>query len=203
MRYVCEKSVGPNPTCKFRSGKVILQQAIERDQMQKLLATGKTDLLQRFISKKGRPFKAYLVAKDGEVSFEFEPRPAKTKRAGGKSAAPKEPPPKIDFTGKESIGQCPKCGGKVFDTEAGYLCEKSQAEKRPCKFKLSKVILQQPIEPAQAVKLLTDGRTDLLKEFVSSKTGKNFSAFLVMDDTGKANFEFPPRESETTAAGSQ
>ena len=40
---------------------MILQQPIEREQMQKLLATGRTDLLTRFISKKGRPFKAFLV----------------------------------------------------------------------------------------------------------------------------------------------
>ena len=54
------------------------------------------------------------------------------------------------------MGKCPKCGGKVFDTEAGYLCEKSQAEAKPCKFKISKAILEQPIEPAQAQKILAD-----------------------------------------------
>ena len=47
--------------------------------MQKLLTTGKTDLLHRFISKKGRPFSAFLVkGGDGKVSFEFAPREAKT-----------------------------------------------------------------------------------------------------------------------------
>src|SRR5262245_64731835 len=51
-------------TCDFRSGKVILQRPIEREQMNKLLATGKTDLLERFISRKGRPFKAFLVLTD-------------------------------------------------------------------------------------------------------------------------------------------
>ncbi|MEO7402105.1 MAG: DNA topoisomerase III, partial [Burkholderiales bacterium] len=58
LSYVCEKSVGPGKTCDFRSGKVILQRAIEPEQVTKLLAGGKTDLLQRFISKKGRPFNA-------------------------------------------------------------------------------------------------------------------------------------------------
>ncbi|MGH8747413.1 MAG: topoisomerase C-terminal repeat-containing protein, partial [Burkholderiales bacterium] len=52
-----------------------------------LLATGKTDLLQRFISKKGRPFKAYLIKNaEGRVGFEFEPR--KSKAASATSSAP-------------------------------------------------------------------------------------------------------------------
>ncbi len=78
VSYLCEKSVGPQPGCDFRSGKIILQQSIERAQMQKLLATGRTDLLPRFISRKGRPFKAYLVkTPGGKIGFEFMARPAK------------------------------------------------------------------------------------------------------------------------------
>jgi len=193
MSFVCEKAVGAGRTCDFRVGKVILQQAVERPQVQKLLQTGKTDLLDKFISKKGRPFKAYLVVKEGSVGFEFEPRPARAKK--GAAGEPKAPPVKIDFTGQEPIGKCPKGGGKVFETEKAYLCEKTQAKKRPCKFKINKVILQQPIERAQAAKFLADNRTDLLTNFIS-KAGRPFPAYLVMDDTGKVNFEFPPREAE-------
>ena len=78
MSYVCEAAVGPARTCDFRSGKIILQRPIERAQMERLLATGKTDLLHKFISKKGRPFSAFLVrGPDGKVGFEFAPRVAK------------------------------------------------------------------------------------------------------------------------------
>ncbi len=78
MAYVCEKAVGTPRTCDFRSGKIILQQQIEREQMEKLLATGKTDLLTRFISKRGRPFKAFLVkTPGGKIGFEFQARVAK------------------------------------------------------------------------------------------------------------------------------
>jgi DNA topoisomerase-3 len=197
MAYLCEKSVGAQRSCDFRASKVILQQAIERAQVEKLLASGKTDLLPKFISKKGRPFKAFLVLKDGKIGFEFEPRPARAKRAGGKSSEPKEPAVKIDFTGKQAVGKCPKCEGQVFETETAYLCEKSQAEKRPCKFKAGKTILQQPIDLAQATKLLASGRTDLLTQFIS-KGGKPFSAYLVLDEMGKVGFEFPPREAEAS-----
>ena len=194
MRFLCEKSVGAQRSCDFRVGKIILQQPIERPQVQKLLAGGKTDLLDKFISKKGRPFKAFLVIKDAAVGFEFEPRPAR-KKAAGKSAESKEPAPKIDFTGQQPIGKCPKCGGQVFETEAAYLCEKSQADKRPCKFKINKVILQQPIERAQATKLLETNRTDLMTNFIS-KAGRPFPAHLVMDENGKITFDFPPREQQ-------
>ena len=193
MHYVCEKSTGSARTCGFRSGKVILQQAVERAQMQKLLQTGKTDLLPRFISKKGRPFKAYLVAKEGGVGFEFEPREAKTKSGAAKLKEPQEPAPKIDFKGQDPLGKCPKCGKRVFESTDIYLCEQSQADKRPCKFKISKAVLQQPIDRVQAAMLLKENRTDLLSKFISSKTGRAFSAYLVVDDAGKVVFEFPER----------
>jgi DNA topoisomerase-3 len=194
MSYVCEKSTGAAKTCDFRSGKIILQQPVDRAQMTQLLSTGKTDLLPRFISKKGRPFKAFLVlGKERYVGFEFEPRQAKGRTAATK---PKEPQLRIDFTGLEPIGKCPRCGGRVFESETDYLCEKSQAERKPCKFKTGKVILQRPIGREQVVKLLATGRTDLLDKFISNKTGRPFSAFLVVGDDGKAAFEFPERESE-------
>jgi hypothetical protein len=75
--YVCEKAVGPDKTCDFRSGRVILQRPVERPQMEKLLATGKTDLLQFVSARTKRPFSAFLVRQpDGKIGFEFEPRDA-------------------------------------------------------------------------------------------------------------------------------
>jgi DNA topoisomerase-3 len=93
--YVCEHAVGP-ATCDFKSGKIILQQPVMPEQVVKLLETGKTDLLENFVSNKTRrKFKAFLSwdAKQGKVAFEFEPRapraPAKTaaKKAAKKAAA--------------------------------------------------------------------------------------------------------------------
>jgi len=188
MTYVCENSVGPNKVCDFRSGKAILQRPIEREQMKKLLETGKTDLLERFISRKGRPFKAFLVLTDKkDVGFEFEKREPKAKR----DRKPKELVAKIDFTGKESLGKCPKCGGKIFETENSYICERSQADRKPCKFKLSKTILGREIPIEQAKRLLTTGKTDLLDGFIS-KRGRPFSAYLKLEDE-KIGFEFPEK----------
>jgi len=191
MNYVCEKQTGPTPTCDFRSGKIILQQEIGPDQIKKLLADGKTDLLTKFISKKSnRPFKAYLILKDGKTAFDFPPREGKGRTRSS------EPPPKIDFTGKAVVGKCPKCGGQVFDTEAGYICENSQRTEKRCTFKpIGKTILEQPIDAVQAAKILDKKKSDVMEKFIS-KSGKPFPAFLVMDKKGKITFEFPASDDE-------
>jgi len=91
--YVCEHAVGAHLTCDFKSGKIILQQPVAREQLSKLLRTGKTDLLENFVSNKTRrKFKAFLAwdKKEGKVGFEFEPRPAKGAKPPAKKAAAKK-----------------------------------------------------------------------------------------------------------------
>ena len=94
--YVCSKAVPtaaqPAPSCNFKSGQVILQQPIAPEQMQKLLATGKTDLLDKFISNRTRrAFKAHLVwdKAGGKVGFEFEQRESKYPPKKGAATASK------------------------------------------------------------------------------------------------------------------
>src|SRR5438876_3410310 len=196
MSYVCENSVSPSKTCDLRTRKVLLQQPVYREQIKKLLTTGKTDLLPRFISRKNRPFKAFLFLTDKkDVGFEFEKREPKTK----KERKPKEPVAKIDFTGKEPVGKCPKCGGRIFETESSYICERSQADRKPCKFKLSKTILGRDIPKEQAQKLLATAKTDLLDNFIS-KRGRPFSAYLKLED-GKVGFEFPEKTEPVAKPG--
>lgn len=94
--YVCEHTLGAGKAkCDFKSGKIILQQPITPEQFGKLLETGKTDLLDGFVSNKTRrKFKAFLSwdAKAGKVGFEFEPRAPKVpaaKKTARKVAAKK------------------------------------------------------------------------------------------------------------------
>jgi DNA topoisomerase-3 len=86
--YACENTA--QRKCTFRMGKNILQRDVPREQVVKLLATGKTDLLPKFISSKTkRAFSAYLkLGEGGKVGFEFEPRPKKApKKTPAKAAA--------------------------------------------------------------------------------------------------------------------
>ena len=79
--YACENAVATPKTCSFRISKTILHREIPKEQVHKLLVFGKTDLLPKFISKKGRPFSARLKLENGKVGFEFAekaPRPKKS-----------------------------------------------------------------------------------------------------------------------------
>ena len=59
-------------------GKIILGRAITKDHIRQLLEDGKTELITKFISRKKRPFDAYLLmSKSGKITFEFPPRKKK------------------------------------------------------------------------------------------------------------------------------
>ena len=79
--YQCSNT----PKCKFRMGKTICQREVPREQVLKLIETGKTDLIPRFISKKGKPFSAFLKLDGNKVGFEFEPRKPAAKKPVSKT----------------------------------------------------------------------------------------------------------------------
>ncbi len=162
--YVCDRSVPtmahPTPSCDFKTGQVILQQPIERAQMQKLLATGKTDLLDKFVSMRTRrAFKAMLAwdAEEGKVNFEFAPSkfpPRKTAAArpaaAGKTAAKttgataKKAPAKKTAAAKSATAK-PKAPRK---TTAASGMNPSPA--------LAAVIGSEPVARTQVIKKLWD-----------------------------------------------
>ena len=87
--YACNRAVSAEKECTFRMGKTILQREIPPEQVVKLHASGKTDLLNKFISKKGRPFSAFLLLeKNGRVGFEFEKKAGDNKKRYGSKSQP-------------------------------------------------------------------------------------------------------------------
>ncbi len=78
----------------FRISRTLLGKTIPTEQMEKLLKERKTDLLERFRSKRtNRYFDAHLTLDDkGKLGFEFPPRPAGkgTKKSATKKKAPKK-----------------------------------------------------------------------------------------------------------------
>lgn len=79
--YVCsERVLGDG--CKGRLSKEMCKYAIPREQALKFFTEGKTDLIEKFISKKGRPFKARLTLDPTGrriLNWEFPPRDPKKK----------------------------------------------------------------------------------------------------------------------------
>ena len=96
-------------------------------------------------------------------------------------------------------GPCPKCGARVFETTQAYVCEKAVGPEKSCDFRSGRLILQRPVERAQMQKLLATGKTDLL-QFVSARTKRGFSAFLVRQGDGKIGFEFEARDATKAGA---
>ncbi len=165
--------------CEYSLWKIVAGRQFELEEIETLLTDGVVGPLTGFRNKMGRPFNAIIKLND-EKQPEFDFGQPKEDEAA-------EP---VDFSGQESLGACPKCHSRVYDYGMAYVCEKSVGPEKSCDFRSGKVILQQEIAPEQMKKLLQDGRTDLLKDFVSSRTRRKFSAFLVRGGDGKVGFEF-------------
>ncbi|KUE88177.1 DNA topoisomerase III [Cupriavidus necator] len=178
--------------CEFSISKIPGGRQFEIDEVEELLLKKEIGPLQGFRSKMGRPFAAILkLGKDDEGHYKME-------FDFGQNDDDNDGEP-VDFSGQEPVGTCPKCGGSVFEHGMKYVCENSATSPKSCDFTTGKIILQQEISREQIGKLLTDGKTDLLTGFKSSRTGRNFKAFLVKQPDGKIGFEFEAREPKAGA----
>ncbi|MBI3936670.1 MAG: DNA topoisomerase III [Betaproteobacteria bacterium] len=180
-RFRCEK-------CGFAVWRVISGRQLEPAEVAELLAKRALGPLTGFRSRLGRPFAAVLrLTPEFKVEFDFG------------LAANADTAEAVDFSGRQSLGLCPKCGAAVYEHGMAYLCERAVGAPRRCDFRSGKIILQRGIEPEQMRKLLATGRTDLLHRFISKK-GRPFSAFLVRSKGGTISFEFATREAKAAGA---
>ncbi|WP_250476129.1 MULTISPECIES: DNA topoisomerase III [unclassified Caballeronia] len=185
-RFACTK-------CEFSISKIPGGRQFEIPEVEELLREKTIGPLSGFRSKMGRPFSAIL-----KLSFDDEIKNYKLEFDFGQDSGGEdgEPP---DFSEQTPVGACPKCQSRVFEHGMSYVCENSVSNPKTCDFRSGKVILQQEISREQMEKLLNEGRTDLLTNFKSSRTGRNFKAFLVKQPDGKIGFEFEKKEGKPAA----
>jgi DNA topoisomerase-3 len=184
-RFACEN-------CGFTISKIPGGRAFEYDEVEHLLKEKTIGPLQGFRSKMGRPFAAIIkLVEIPEDDADYPNAGFKLEFDFGNSDADNAEP--VDFTGQKALGPCPKCSGAVYEHGMSYLCEHSVGPQRTCDFKTGKVVLQQEISEEQVQKLLNEGKTDLLTNFKSLRTGRVFKAYLVRQPDGKVAFEFEPR----------
>ena len=187
-RFNCTK-------CDFSISKIPGSRQFEVSEVEELLTKRSIGPLQGFRSKMGRPFAAILkISRDEEIKnykleFDF-----------GQNAEDDENAEGVDFTGQTPLGACPKCGSGVFEMGLAYVCEKTVAKPKACDFRSGRIILQQEILPEQMIKLLNEGKTDLLPGFVSQRTRRPFKAYLAKGKDGKVSFEFEERKAKPGAA---
>ncbi len=175
--------------CDYSLWKIVAGRQFEPAEIDTLINEKQIGPLTGFRSKMGRSFAAAIKLNDNmEPEFDF----------GQDKAGDAENNEPVDFSDQKTLGKCPKCTANVFEHGTTYVCEKSVGPEKSCDFRSGKIILQQPIEPAQMEKLLNEGKTDLLKEFISNRTRRKFSAYLVAKE-GKVSFEFEKKVAKPKA----
>ena len=138
--------------------------------------------LEGFKSKFNKPFDAALeLDAKFKVNFVF----------GDKDE------PAVELTVEMIVGTVPLADGrqvKVYGTEKAYLIPDLKTKKDPEGVRIGRTILQKEVPQEQVFKMLAEGKTELIKGFVSNKTKRGFDAFLTFSpNDGKVGFEFPPR----------
>lgn len=181
-RFVCTD-------CDFSISKYPAGRSFELPEIEELLSQKKVGPLKNFVSKFGRVFSATLrIGNKFQLEFDF----GKNKENHGEF---------IDFSNCVQVGLCPKCCAHVHELDMNYVCVKSVGLDKTCDFRLARLILQQEITREQMTKLLKIGKTDLLSNFVSSRTHRKFKAFLTCQKDGKIRFEFERKLSKPNQRG--
>jgi len=133
-----------------------------------------------FRSKKGKNFTASVRLKNNKVDFMFADSTADLDIETIKKSG--------------SLGKSPIDTTDVYETPTGYMSTSALENDSINGLKLSKIILGKEITPTHVGQLLNDGKTILIKGFISKKK-RPFDAYLILGKNGKISFEFPPRKS--------
>ena len=177
------------PDCKFSAKKHIASRTITPEEAKQLFTTKFIGPLQGFKSKFNQPFEAGLELTDKfKVNFVFEQDDRETA---------------ADLTDDQAIGTFPLTDGKqvkVYETEKAWFVPDIKTKKDPDGIRIGRTILQQEIPREEFIKMLSEGKTGLIKGFISNRTKRPFDAFLTFDlSSAKIGFEFPPRPAKKAA----
>jgi DNA topoisomerase III len=189
-----EKSKDGEWTESFKVGRLMCQKPITREMAIDLVGPDKkTGLIQGFISKKGRPFDAFLVRQGPKIAWEFPPR-APRKNADGTVKAPRKAKAPLDLSKALKLGESKPHDGELYQTADAFVVVKPQADGTPrTVFEVKRVLCEKELPAEEIERLMELGKTGLIDGFVS-KRGSTFSAYLTLSkDKKKAEFEFPPR----------
>jgi len=179
----------------FQIYKTIGNRKFSENEIRELVNNKKIGPLTGFRSKLGKPYDASLYLDENfKVKFQF----ANADNESGETSTTES----FDLSQAEVLSVCPrlsknlcasKKGGKIVITPQAYCCLNDKGEINKDCFRLSRVMLSHRFTNEEVMALLENGKTPLIEDFVSKRTNKKFSAFLVLDEKGSVSFEFPPR----------
>ena len=170
FNYSCDQK-----GCKFKGLKnEMAKRIISQDEARKILIDGKSDLIDDFISKRNRPFSAYLVLQGNRVAFEFPPRqpPADAKRF--------EVVPGV-------VAVCPKTNTKIIETEVYFQPETTGTD---CKIQIAREMSSREITRDDAKILIETGQVGPFDDFISKRTGNPFTAILYLKKNQSVGYKF-------------
>ncbi len=172
----------------FKVGRLMCQKQITREQAIQLVTHGKTDLIEKFTSKKGRPFDAYLVRQGGKITWEFPPRKPRETTARNGKGAPRAARPPVDLTKALKLSESKIYDGDLYQTDDAFVVAKPQPNGAPrVVFQLKRNLCGKEISAEDAERLVELGKTGLIEGFVS-KRGSSFQrlphAFEGQEESG-------------------
>ncbi|HEU4427323.1 MAG TPA: topoisomerase C-terminal repeat-containing protein, partial [Myxococcota bacterium] len=219
--YRCAElpDVAPEDDCPMRFWKDTSGRYLDRRAVAALIQEGRTPVLDGFTARSGRTYRASLEVDRDEWRLQVVP-------AGWNEEAASETPEYEVNT--EPLGKCPFGGEEcqVIETPTHFACTawvadaEAQAAFRAAKkaareagaeppekpekpdhalFVFPRTVCKREITRDEALVYLREGKTELLTDF-TSRHGRPFSAQLVLKDTGKHGFEFPPRGKQAKEA---
>ncbi len=163
---------------EFMIYKVIGGRKMEETEVRTLVTTGQVGPLDGFISAKTRArFSALLkLVKDPEK---------------GKWQAQYDFGDKVDLGTVEPYWTDPKTGAQLCEVGSSHVLRERDGEGWKQTFRIGRLMCQKPITREMAIQLVGDGKTELIKGFISKK-GRPFDAILKREGP-KFAWEFPPR----------
>ena len=168
--YACD-----DEECKFRGlSHDMCKRPISKEEARDIFTNGKSDLLDDFISRKGRPFKAFLVLDNNRVKFEFPPREAAADAKKFKVV------PGV-------VAICPKTKVEIVETESFY---QPATVGTDCSIQISREISKREITRDEAKQLIEKGEVGPFDDFVAKKSGNNFSAVLYLKKNQSVGYRF-------------
>jgi DNA topoisomerase-3 len=193
--YRCVEDPGtpPEEACPLRIWKDTSGRYIDRASATTLIRDGKSGVLDGFTARDGRTYRGRLELDRENWSVRV--------RSEGWAEGEQAMAPEYEVN-TEPLGRCPSeedC--RVIESPSYFICERKLKEEqngrddslpKSCGFQLPRTVCKREITREEAMVYLQTGRTELLTEF-TSRFGRPFSATLVLKESGRHGFEFPPR----------
>lgn len=177
-----------NPECKFSIRKVISGREMSEADLVTLITEGKTPIMGGFTSRFGKPFEAGVMLNDKCRATLYFPEREEEEVVVADNGV------KVATVTVIKLGE-----HDLMETAKAWKLPSVLVGKEKKPLSVSRTILGREISLEQVTKILAEGKSDLLKGFISQRTKRPFDAFLVFSPkTGEIKFDFPPRVEKKT-----